>query len=106
MAMIGVTVVGKSQVGIRVDNGARHDVGMGRAAVGVDVEAVWRDRHRDHLGAELPQHRRGDPVGCAIGAIDHDPHALQVELARQGALGELDVAGMHALDALGAAQGR
>ena len=41
-------------------------LGMGRSALGVDVEAVGRDGHRDHLGAELPQHRRRDLVGLSL----------------------------------------
>ena len=34
------------------------------------------------LGAELPQHRRRDLVGGAIGAIDDDLEAVEVEAAR------------------------
>ena len=76
----------------------------GRADVAVDVEAVRLDADGDDLGAELPQRLGRDLVGGAVGAIDDDAHAVEVELARQGALGEFDVAGVDALDALGAAE--
>ena len=60
------------------------------------------DADGDHLGAELPECLGRDLVGGAVGAIDHDAHAVEAHLARQRALGELDVAGMRALDPLGA----
>ena len=39
-------------------------------------------------------------------AIDHDAQAVERQLARQRALGEFDVAVMHAVDAAGAAEAR
>ena len=53
--------------------------------------------HR-HLGRHL--------VGRAIGAIDHDAQAVQPEIAREGALGEFDIARLAVVDALGAADVR
>ena len=75
----------------------------GRADILVDVEAVRLDAEREHLRAELPQRLGRDAVGGAVGAVDHDAHAVQFHRARQRALGELDVAVLHAVDALGAA---
>ena len=45
-----------------------------------------------------------DPVGGAVGAIDDDAQAFERKVARQRALGEFDVAVVHAVDALGAAE--
>jgi hypothetical protein len=51
-----------------------------------------------------PQRFRHNFVSGAVGAIDHDAKAIEAEIARQGALGEFDVAVMHAVDAAGAAE--
>ncbi len=39
-----------------------------------------------------------------MGAVDHHAQTLQREIARQGALGEFDIAILHAVDALGASE--
>ena len=54
-------------------------VDVGRAAAVVDVAAVGLDRHRGHLGTEPPEDLRGDAVGRAVGAVEQDPLAGQVE---------------------------
>ena len=58
---------------------------------------------REHLRAELPQRLGRDPIGGAVGAVDHHAHAVELHRARQRALGEFDVAVLHAVDAPGAA---
>ena len=60
----------------------------------------------DHVGAQFPQRFRHHLVGRAVGAIDHDAQAVEREIARQRALGEFDVAVMHAVDTAGAAEAR
>ncbi len=45
-----------------------------------------------------------DPIGGAVGAVDHDAQPVERQILRQGALGEFDIAVMHAVDALGAAE--
>ena len=72
----------------------------------IDVEAVGFDADRHHLGAQFPKGCRRDLVAGAVSAIDNHAHAFEVELARQGALGELDIARVGAVDALGAAKRR
>src|SRR5580693_5773336 len=59
---------------------------------------------RYDFGAELPQRVGRHPIGGAVGAIDDHTQAFQRQVARQGALGEFDVAVVHAVDALGAAE--
>ena len=100
---VGVAVERDADVGAHLAHLAGERLGRGRAAILVDVEAVRLDAEREHLGAELPQRRGRDAVGGAVGAVDHDAHAVELERARQRALGELDVAVLHAVDALGAA---
>ena len=75
---------------------------FGRAAFVVDVEAVRLDADRDHFGVEFLQRLRRDLVGRAIGAVDDDAQTLKREILRQRALGELDIAILHAIDAPGA----
>ena len=76
----------------------------GRADVAVDVEAVRLDADGEDLGAQLPQRLGRHLVGGAIGAIDDDAQAVERQVARQRALGELDIAVLDAVDALGAAE--
>ena len=45
-----------------------------------------------------------DPIGGAVGAVDHHAQAFERQVARQRALGEFDVAVVDAVDALGAAE--
>ena len=101
---VGVAVERDADVGAHLAHLAAELLRRGRAAVAVDVEAVGLDADRDHLGAELPQRLRHHPVGGAVGAVDHDAQAVEAHGARQRALGEFDVAVVHALDALGAAE--
>ena len=76
----------------------------GRADLEIDVEPVRLDPDLDHLGAELPQRLGRDLVGGAIGAVDDDPHALERHVAAERPLGVFDVAGLHVVDAPGAAE--
>ena len=59
----------------------------------VDVEAIGLDADGDHFGAQLPEGFGRHLVGGAVGAIDDDAQARRGRSARQGALGEFDVAG-------------
>ena len=82
--------------------GHRHRVGG--AAFLVDVEAVGLVVDGDDLGAQLPERGGRHLVAGAVGAVDNDPQARQRHGARQRPLGELDIAVMHAVDALGSAE--
>ena len=64
------------------------------------------DADRDHLGAQLPQHRRRHAVGGAVGAIDHDLQAVQPQAAGKAGLGDLDVAPGGVVQPRGAAERR
>ena len=101
---VGVAVQRDADVGAHFMHLLLQFDGMGRAAFLVDVEAVRLDADGHHLGAEFPKRGRRDLVGGAVGAVDDDAQARQRHGARQGALGEFDVAVVHAVDALGAAE--
>ena len=77
---------------LRAPHRGADDLGVHRAAAEVDVAPVRLGvEHRD-LGAELAQHLRRDLVGRAVGAVDDDAQPGERQLARERALGELDVA--------------
>jgi len=53
-----------------------------------------------HRRAQLVEHLRRDLVGRAVGAVDHDVHALQVEFVGERRFAEFDVAPLRIVDAL------
>ena len=101
---VGVAVERDADIGAHFAHFGGERFGRGRADVAVDVEAVGLDADREHLGAEFPQSFGRDLIGGAVGAIDDDAQAFEREIARQSALGEFDIAGVNAFDALGAAE--
>ena len=72
---VGIAVERDADIGAPRQHLAPHLFGRQRAAFAVDVEAVGRDAEREDLGAELPEHGRGDLVGGAVRAIDDDAQA-------------------------------
>ena len=96
---VGVAVERDADIGAHLVDLANEILRRRRAAILVDVEAVGIDAELDHLGAELPQRLGRHLVGRAVGAIDHDPDAVEAEVLGQRALGELDVALPRAVDA-------
>ena len=100
---VGVAVQRDAEIGAHFAHLGAHGLGRGRAAIQIDVGAVGRDAHGHDVGAQFPQHFGRDLVGGAIGAIDHDAQAVEPQIAREGALGEFDIARLAVVDALGAA---
>ena len=103
---VGVAVERDADVGAHLAHLVDQRFGRGRAALVVDVAAVGLDADLDHFGAELPQRFGRHLVAGAVGAIDDDAQAVEAQVLRQRALGELDVALLRALDARGAADAR
>ena len=64
----------------------------------VDVQPVRLRADGDDVGAELMEYRRRHVVGGAVRAVDDDAPALEIELGREGALAEFDVAAAGILD--------
>ncbi len=96
---IGVAIEGDAEVGLMATDLARRHRGVQRAGVLVDVLAVRLDAQREHLGAELREDRRRDAVGSAVGGVDHDAHAVEGEVLREGRLDEGDVAAGRVVEA-------
>ena len=84
---IAVAVEGDAEVGAALAHGRLQQAQVGRAAAGVDVEAVRLRADRDDIGAEIGEHARGDMVGRAMGAVEHDPAPAQIQARRGGILG-------------------
>ena len=89
---VRIAIQRDAQVCVVFHHRRRQGFGRGGAKAGVDVEAVRRGADRDYFGAQLVEHVRRDRVGGAVGAVDHDLQAAQVQLVREGALAEFDVA--------------
>ena len=100
---VGITVEADADVGAHFAHLGAQRLRVGRAALLVDVEAVGLDAHLDDLGPKLPEHVGRHLIAGPVRAIDHDAQAVEADVARQRALGELDVALLRTVDALGAA---
>ena len=67
---------------------------MERPALGVDVRAVRAGADRENAGTEAPEDARRHAVGRAVGAVERDREAGEVE--REAPAEELDVLGLRA----------
>ena len=72
---VGVAVERDADIGAQLLHLLAQGLGMRRAALVVDVEAVRLVVDGDDLGAQLPQRVGRHLVGGAVGAIDHDAQA-------------------------------
>ena len=64
---------------------------MRRAAALVNVETIRMIEFARDLGTEFVEHRRGNLVGSAVSGIDINLHPLEVDLAGNRRLAELDI---------------
>ena len=101
---VGVAIERDADIGAHLAHLAGDGAEVGRTAILIDVHAVRFVADGNHVGAQFPQRAGRDLVGGAIGAIDHDAQSGEIDVARQRALGEFNVAVLHAVDALGAAK--
>src|SRR5690606_36330501 len=97
-----ITIERNADIGAHFMNLFHQTNRMRRTAILVDVDAVRLVVDGDDLRAQFPQRSRRNLVARAIGAIDHDAQTVQVDIARQRALGEFDIAIDITIDALGA----
>ena len=61
-----------------LDDRALEGLGCGRTATEVDVRAVRRVEQRQHVRARAGEDRGRDPIGGAVGAIEHDLQSVEV----------------------------
>ena len=69
---VGVTVQRNADIGpVQIDRRAQR-LRIGRAAIGIDVQAIGLDAQPENLGAQLIKRGRRDAVPGPVGAVDHD----------------------------------
>ena len=102
---VGVAVEADAEVGAVGDTAAAAASGWVEPQSLLMLKPSGRDRDRDDLGAELPQHLGRGAVGGAVGAVDDDLEAVEALALGEGGLGELHVAAAGVVDAGGPADG-
>ena len=100
---VGIAIERNAHMRTGFEHLAANGSGEGRAAAVIDVAPVGAHRDGHNLRPQLPQGCRCRLVGRAIGAIDDHLEAVQAYNLVQRALGELDIAFVGALYALGLA---
>jgi hypothetical protein len=78
---VAVAVEREARVVAAVAHGGGERLHVGRAAARVDVAAVGLGRDHVDRGAEAAEDGRGDLERRAVGAVEHDPPAAQVQAA-------------------------
>ena len=101
---VGIAIESDPDIGTPRQHLPAHLLGRESAAFTVDVEPIRRHRDREHLGAELPEHGRGDLVGSAVRAIDDNAQSIEPQPFGKALLDELDVAAGRIVEPLGAAE--
>ncbi len=101
---VGVAIERDPDIGAPRQHLPAHLLGRQRTAFAVDVEPVRRHRDREHLGAEFPEHGRGDLVGRAVRAIDDHAQPVEPQPFGKALLDELDIAAGRIVEPLGAAE--
>ena len=76
---VAVAVEGEADLRLGGGDPLGQRLDVGGAAAGVDVAAVGLDPDRLDLGAEALEDRRRGPVGGAVGAVEDDLAAGEVE---------------------------
>jgi hypothetical protein len=89
---VAVAVEGDAEICAGLSNACDQCLGMGRTDAVVDVHTIGIDADGLDPCAHLAQHQRADLVGRAVGAVDDDAHAAEVEAARHRALAGFHVA--------------
>ena len=57
----------------------------------VDIQAIGRTPNGNDIGTQFMKHLGCNLIGCAIGSIHHNLHALQGEVIAESAFAKLDV---------------
>src|SRR5690606_21021075 len=89
---VAITIEGDAKIGTVFEHCLLQLSDMGRADIGVDIEAVRLRTDDHHFGSQLPKHAGRYLVGRTVSAIDHQLEAGKVGTGRHAALAELDIA--------------
>ena len=98
---VGIAIVGDTDVRLALAGELLDLLGMGAAAVGVDVCPVRMVVDHDQIGTEFAQDAGAGFVGRAVRAIERDAERLEREVAWKALLGEFDIAAEGVVDAEG-----
>jgi len=103
---IGVAIVRDADLGLAFADEFLDLLGVGAAAVGIDVGAarVVVDHHE--VGTEFAQDAGAGFVGRAVAAIEGDAEGFERKAAREALLGKLNIAPERVVDAEGLADFR
>ncbi len=80
----GVAVQGDADVRAGFLDLGRRDLGIQRSHLAVDVHAVGFGPDLEHLGPEFLENQGRNPVGRAVGAIEHDFQAVEGHVLGNG----------------------
>jgi len=58
----------------------------------INIESVRRITNADYFSTEFVEHFGRNTIGCTMCAIDHNLHAVQIQIIREGTLAKLDIA--------------
>src|SRR3546814_11238043 len=72
-----------------------------RTATIIDVQAIGADTDSHNFRTQFPERRRGDLIGRAIRAIDHDLQAIETKVRRKAGFHRMDIAPSRVLNATG-----
>ena len=97
---VAVAVEREPYVGVMLDHRRLQILGMRGADVCVDIQAIGLVADRDHLRSQLMKDGWSDVIRRAVSTIHHHLQPLEVELVREGALAEFDVAPGRVVDAV------
>src|SRR3546814_1316651 len=75
--------------------------GCRRTATIIDVQAIGADTDSHNFRTQFPERRRGDLIGRAIRAIDHDLQAIETKVRRKAGFHRMDIAPSRVLNATG-----
>ena len=98
-AAIRITVMRDARLRLALADDALDLLGVGAAALFVDVEAVRLGVEDLHVGTELLQGQGAGERGGAVGVVERDPHAVEADAFHRGD-GMGDVA-VHAIGEFG-----
>ena len=96
---VGVSVERDADGGTGPAHLSRHFFGMQGPAAVIDIAPVRLGGQHGHVRAQLGEHLRRDPVGGAVGTIDHHAHAVEGARLGERVLEELHVAAFPVVDA-------
>ena len=89
---VGIAVQGNAQIGFFGNDAGRELLRVQTPALGVDVKPIGGNAHGANLCPQFPKNGGGDFIGGPMGAIHHQPQAIQAEAPGKGHFYGLNIA--------------